>query len=219
MKKVLLSVSLLLFTAVVFVPHANASIDNPWERVWNAIEHLRDQIRALHLTPGPEGPAGPAGQTGATGPQGPQGLQGLPGADGAPGVAGFAGEPGATGSVGLAGEPGAIGPIGPQGLQGIQGPAGSGSGSVALDRARTYKTTVTTVVPAHFNNDAVAACNDENDVLLSGGASGFYYPANITITRSEAFPFTLRQTWVVSALNTSASDINLTAFAFCYRVD
>lgn len=81
------------------------------------------------------------------GPQGPQGPQG---------------ERGPIGPQGIQGE------VGPMGPQGPQGPAGSGG--VARDQIYQNISTFTAVPGA--GNPGVeieAACNDSNDVMLSGG--------------------------------------------------
>lgn len=97
--------------------------------------------------PGATGPAGPAG------PQGPKGEAGLDGADGAPGAQGPAGP---MGLQGPAGQPGAQGPAGQKGADGLSLTKGSlytrSSGLAAAD--------------------AIAYCDDENDIVLTGTCTG-----------------------------------------------
>jgi hypothetical protein len=102
---------------------------------------------------GAEGPTGPAGPAGPTGPAGPQGLQGLPGLDGAPG---------ATGPAGPAGP---AGPEGPEGPEGPQGPPGAvGQDGLPRSKADVYMNSTDYGASQNW-----AYCNDENDILLTGG--------------------------------------------------
>lgn len=118
---------------------------------------------------GPEGPAGPKGSKGDPGPQGPsgdgQGPAGPQGPTGAQGPAGVAGPTGATGPQGASGPTGAQGPVGPMGPAGPKGATGPG-----MSRAKSYEVVVTVTTGAFSGNTAyaVAACNDVDDILLSG---------------------------------------------------
>jgi hypothetical protein len=99
---------------------------------------------------GAEGPPGPAGPAGPTGPAGPQGLQGLPGLDGAPGATGPSGPPG---------------PEGPEGPEGPQGPPGTdGQDGLPRSKADVYMNSTANGAPQNR-----VYCNDENDILLTGG--------------------------------------------------
>lgn len=95
MKKTILLLSLVL-SIFLFAGITRAADDSsPWNRVWEAIEVVQNQIISLQgqvddieLIPGPVGPQGPIGETGPVGPQGPQGIQGVPGPTGPAGSAG-----------------------------------------------------------------------------------------------------------------------------------
>lgn len=134
---------------------------------------------------------GPPGETG------PQGEPGLPG------------DPGPMGLQGLQGE---VGPQGPQGIQGIQGPSGTG-----LDKTRMYRTS-SAFVPVPFGpvTTAEATCNDNNDILISGGFWGSH--GGIITTASFPNPSFPLPTWTVGA-TTVGADGSIQAIAYCYRVD
>lgn len=167
---------------------------NPFTPLWDAIQELQGQIDNIELTSGPQG---------ETGPQGPQGITGLQGEPGPQG------EPGAMGLQGLTGN------TGPQGLQGIQGPPGpSGTG---LDKTRMYRT-ISAFVPVPFGpvTTAEATCNDNNDILISGGFWGSH--GGIITTASFPNPSFPLSTWTVGA-TTVGADGSIQAIAYCYRVD
>ncbi len=118
--------------------------------------------------PGVPGAAGPAGPAGAQGPKGE------PGIDGVDGAAGPAGPAGPQGPAGPKGEPGAQGPAGPKGADGKDG------FSLTKGSLYTRSTNLTSGV-------AIAQCDDENDIALTGncvgqgifwGAIGVYQPTN-----------------------------------------
>lgn len=76
----------LIFLTVLFlvgVKTVNAADENPWDRVWNAIAGLQNQINNI-----PAGPQGPQGEPGPQGEQGPQGIQGPRGFQGEQGLPG-----------------------------------------------------------------------------------------------------------------------------------
>lgn len=84
---------------------------------------------------------GPRGDTGPAGPTGPAG------ADGARGLQGAQGAPGQTGMAGA---------------DGMQGPIGGG---LYVSKASVYCNEAS----PPGTNQAVASCNDANDLLVSGG--------------------------------------------------
>lgn len=97
-KKVLLFIAtfivLLGLARVSFA--ANDHMGTPFDRLWDAINELRDQIANLNLIPGPPGPAGP---TGVPGPSGEPGAAGIPGPTGEPGPSGAPGPAGGFGAT------------------------------------------------------------------------------------------------------------------------
>lgn len=112
------------------------------------------------------------------GPEGPQGEQGMPGPQGIPGPTGADGQQGPVGPAGATGpqgQPGSQGPTGQMGPQGIQGPPGA-TGPVgpagSLTKGQVYvKTQVqpSPIADGYYNLDL--ACDDANDVILSGGCA------------------------------------------------
>jgi hypothetical protein len=158
-----------------------------------------DQLLSWNVG-GTPGPQGPAGEQGLTGPQGPVGPQGLPGNDGAPGANGLQGPVGATGP---------------------QGP--SGSGGTGMSRSNTYKVTASVVIESGRLGEVLVACNDENDILLSGGYEAPFF--DMDVYRSDPLPYFAIQSYVVSARNSTdflthiPSPGTLKATALCYRVD
>lgn len=119
-------------------------------------------------------PPGVQGQKGDAGPPGPQGPKGQPGLDGADGKQGIAGVAGPQGPAGPAGQPGQPGVQGPKGADGKDG--------VSLTKAKLY--TRSTNLTAGV---AIAYCDDENDIALTGscvgqatfwGSIGVYQPTN-----------------------------------------
>ena len=104
-------------------------------------------------------PPGVQGQKGDAGPAGPQGPKGEPGLDGADGKSGAQGPAGAMGPQG---------PAGPAGQPGAQGPKGAdGKDGISLTKANLY--TRSTNLTAGV---AIAYCDDENDIALSGSCVG-----------------------------------------------
>lgn len=161
---------------------------NPFTPLWDAIQGLQDQIDTLALIPGPQGETGPQGEPGLQGEPGPMGLQGL------------------TGNTG------AQGPQGLQGIQGLPGPSGTG-----LEKTRTYRT-LSAMIPVPFGPVTVAeaACNDSNDILISGG----FWSSHGSIITTASFPnpqFAL-PTWTVGATTVGAPG-EMMAIAYCYQVD
>jgi hypothetical protein len=132
---------------------------------------------------------------GGTGPAGPQGPQGPAGPQGPQGPAG---------------------PQGPQGIQGPQGPAGTGAGS-GLDRSRVYQRFAQVDVSFGPSVIAEAYCDDNNDVLLTGGSS----VSHLDIRVFGSYPQPLAQPfagWLVSATSVGAPG-TVTAVAVCLSVD
>lgn len=191
--------AVMLFAGSIQVTNAGNQ-SNPFRSLWKAVQRLQDQINNIELIPGPPGEAGPQGQPG------PMGLQGLTGNTGPQGPAGINGT---NGIDGVNGAPG------PQGLQGIQGPTGpSGTG---LDKARMYRTQ-SAMIPVPFGPVTVAeaACDDGNDILISGGFWGSH--GSIITTASFPNPFFPLPTWTVGATTVGAPG-EMMAVAYCYRVD
>jgi len=101
--------------------------------------------------------------SGTTGPQGPQGEKG---------------DTGATG---------AQGPAGPQGVAGAQGPAGMNGatgGGLYVSRQSAYCHDV--LAPAN-SYEASAACDDQNDLLITGGCydAAPFAPAGTILQRNH----------------------------------
>lgn len=103
--------------------------------------------------PGVPGMTGPAGPAGAQGPKGDAGIDGADGKNGAPGIQG---PQGPMGQQGVPGQPGAQGPKGADGKDGI---------SLTKSALYTRSTNLTAGV-------AIALCDDENDIALSGSCVG-----------------------------------------------
>lgn len=177
-------VSLLIVVSLTFSSVASAAGgESPLERIWGAINDLREQVANIELTPGPEGPQGEPGVAGPAGPQGPLGLQG------------------------------------PQGIQGLTGPQGlpGPAGTGGVSKTQFYRT-ISAAVPVIPGPVAVAeaTCNDNDDILISGGFSASH--GGIVTTASfpnQSFPL---PTWTVGAVTTGAVG-EVTAVAYCYRVD
>lgn len=91
--------------------------------------------------------------TGCTGTQGPQGEQGPAGPQGPTGPQGPQGPQGAQGAQGLVGMAGPEGPQGPMG------------GGLYVSKAAVYCKEVS----PPGTSAAIAACNDANDLLVTGG--------------------------------------------------
>ncbi len=104
----------------------------------------------------PPGVPGAAGPAGPVGPQGPKGEPGLNGIDGKPGAAGAQG---------------AVGPKGDVGPQGPAGPAGA-PGKDGKDGLSITKNSLYTVSTGLIAGSAIAYCEDENDIVLSGSCVG-----------------------------------------------
>lgn len=99
--------------------------------------------------------------SGITGPQGPQG------------------EKGDTGATGAQGPAGAQGPVGPQGPAGMTGATGGG---LYVSRQSAYCKDG----PAVGNTyEASAACDDQNDLLITGGCYDTSAPAGVYPQRSH----------------------------------
>ena len=82
---------------------------------------IREAIKNIELTPGPQGEQGlqgEKGEQGEVGPQGPQGEKGDTGETGPQGPQGEVGPQGPQGEVGPQGPQGEVGPQGPQGEKG-----------------------------------------------------------------------------------------------------
>lgn len=193
MKKFIASLAVmsLLGVTVVSVPVASAAReDRSLPGAWAIILILQGQINQLKSKL--DRVIGMGGIPGPQGPVGPQGPQGP------------------------AGPQGGTGAIGPQGPQGIPGPAGTGGAGIT--RAGMYKRDVTVSVPAGTVGEAVIACDDENDVMLSGGYDTGS-AVRMNVYRTEGLPFFARQTWVIDALNEDRDSAHdLTAFIICIAV-
>ncbi len=109
---------------------------------------IREAIKNIELTPGPQGeqglqgekgpqgevgPQGPQGEKGDTGETGPQGPQGEVGPQGPQGETGPQGPQGEVGPQGPQGEKGDTGETGPQGPQGPKGEPGESADISALE--------------------------------------------------------------------------------------
>lgn len=145
----------------------------------------------------PPGVAGAQGPAGPAGPQGPKGEAGLDGADG---------KNGAAGPTGPMGPQGPVGPAGPMGQQGQPGPKGvDGKDGLSISKGSLY-VSVSGLAAA----DAIAYCNDENDIVLSGtctgqgifwGVIGPYQPANPD----------MKSGWECKASNVGGNPVSSTA--------
>lgn len=123
---------------------------------------------------------------------------------------------GPEGPQGPQGEMGPIGPQGPQGEQGLQGepgPAGAG-----IDRSMVYRNFTDLVPVPGVGNPAVMAeigCQDDNDVLLSGG----FWRAHVDIEILSSYPnLGVTQSWQVWAISNGAAG-SVQAVAECLRVE
>lgn len=119
----------------------------------------KDGISAVCVNDLNSCPPGVQGQKGDAGPAGPQGAKGEPGLDGAAGKAGPAGVMGPQGPVGP------VGPVGPQGTPGAKGVDGKDGNSLTKSNLYTRSTGLVTGV-------AVAYCDDESDIALTGSCVG-----------------------------------------------
>lgn len=181
---------------VSFAPIAKA--DEPAGAAGQAVNGGSASCACEPGAKGDTGDQGPAGPQGAPGKDGTSAVcvndlnscpPGVPGAAGPAGPAGAQGPRGEAGLDGLDGKPGAQGPMGPAGQAGPQGPAGpagpkgaDGKNGLAITKGSLY-TTSSGLVAA----DAIAYCEDENDIVLTGtcvgqgvlwGIIGPYLPTN-----------------------------------------
>jgi len=120
----------------------------PFEKIWNALLDLQNQISHIQLIPGPKGDTGPAG---------PQGIQG---------------EVGPMGPAGPQGSQGIQGEVGPMGPQGPQGPAGNPTGGIS--GYEVIEVINTTSIGPGMNANAYAPCPAGKKVL--GGGAGVNNP-------------------------------------------
>lgn len=142
----------------------------------------------------PPGVAGAVGPAGPAGPQGPKGEAGLDGADGAPGVQGPAGPMGPQGPAGPAGQPGTPGAVGPKGADGT-----------SITKSSLY-TRSSGLAAA----DAIAYCDDENDVVLTGSCTGqgvFWAVIGPYLTTNPDF----KSGWECKVSNVGGNPVSATA--------
>lgn len=173
------------------------------------------------------GPKGDQGIQGPAGPQGPAGKDGVsavcvndlnscpPGVPGATGPQGPVGPQGPKGEAGLDGADGAQGPAGPMGPAGPQGPTGQPgpkgeTGAPGKDGLSITKSSIYTTSSGLAAADAIAYCNDENDIVLTGtcvgqgvfwGTIGAYQPTNTE----------LKSGWECKASNVGGNPVSATA--------
>ncbi len=133
---------------------------------------------------------------------------------------GGAGATGATGATGLAGVTGATGPMGPMGLgaTGVAGATGAtGPAGGSMTKGDVYRVIADVTVPEGpgLAVDAIAFCNDTNDVLLGGG----FYRSHLGIEVFSSYPNPGHATanWFVSATSTGAAGM-AQAIALCLNV-
>jgi len=171
---------------------------------------------------GPQGPAGPAGTSGALGPTGEpgalgqQGEQGEQGQQGVPGEIGPTGLPGSPGVKGDKGDPGATGQ---PGAQGAVGPAGKDGISITKDQV--YRRDVTGGPGTSYINLVTALCDDENDVLLTGGCAAsptVAIRAFAPITQSVPDTFKFKVGYGCGPYNTLGPNEQLVATVICLDV-
>lgn len=105
--------------------------------------------------------------SGTAGPQGPQGPKGD------------------TGPQGLKGDTGMVGPKGDTGLTGMQGPVGGG---LYVSRSNAY---CNEAAPAASSGSAVAQCNTQRDLVITGGCSAGTAPAGTILIAN--YPSVLAQ--------------------------
>lgn len=173
------------------------------------------------------GQDGLPGTPGATGAEGAKGDKGDPGPAGPQGPQGPKGEPGpATGVEGPQGPAGPQGPQGPQGFQGVPGPQGpQGPAGGGMTKAGIY--TVTTnfsIVPGGGKAEAIAECDDKNDVAVTGmcmtqNSNGAQYNSRPFIywsgARNEA---NLKSNWVCGAESMGGASGAVLASVTCLTV-
>lgn len=158
--------------------------------------------------PGATGATGPKGDPGPQGPQGPQGVKGDPGeAQGVPGPQGPAGPQGAQG---------------PQGVAGPQGPAGP-TGTITKGQVYTISTNWS-IVPGGGKSEAIAQCDDANDIALTGtcmtqNSNGAAYQGRPFIFWSGARnPGNTKSDWVCGAESTNGASGAVMATVVCLLV-
>lgn len=163
----------------------------------NSVGKAQLKSGALKGAKGEKGDTGAQGATGATGAQGPQGEQGPAGAQGPAGPAGSNGAPGADGQDGVVGN------------------------------VIHWSKTIT--IPAHSYGEVLADCEDPantaatgDEVAIGGGyrvnpynSSGVQIIDNHNDMSGTA---EAASRWMVSANNTSDSDIQLRANVVCLSV-
>ena len=129
--------------------------------------------------------------------------------------AGPQGEQGPIGPQGPQGEQGPIGPEGPKGDNGEQGPAGpAGSG---IDKNDVYQVVTRSMIDPGQYVHMEAPCEDDNDVLLSGGF--FMRFPNIHVVQSDGRPYYTPAAWYVDAYNDGDRRTQIAATAHCLRVE
>jgi hypothetical protein len=182
-------------------------------------KRVASELAAADRDAGLHGPAGPVG------PPGPQGLVGEAGPAGPPGPSG------PQGPVGPRGEPGTEGPRGPQGVQGLQGPQGIQGPQGAIgsagppgppggyaDKEDLVRREARVSAAAGIAASAVATCDHETDLVITGGCSADpMWMAQLI--NSKPFGMTSKRTaggWRCDYRNTSPkSEIEITAEVFC----
>lgn len=140
---------------------------------------------------------------------------------------GPAGPKGDTGAQGPKGDTGPAGPTGAMGAMGAPGATGATGGGLYVDRSSAYCKEVLGRSDAPL---AEASCDDQNDLLITGGCSSGTAPAGTILTNnrpnsSSLGPLTSTPgTWVCSwnfasgVTPMNASDFGGKATICCIRV-
>jgi hypothetical protein len=119
------------------------------------------------------------------------------------------------GPQGIQGEKGDKGDTGTQGVQGIQGLPGA---NALVNKSRIYTNTSDPVSPDEFTTIVEAFCNDDNDVVVSGGyikdrSPNLEVVSNYSITRLSG-----NSSWAVGAYSTNGR-WPIQATVSCLQVD
>jgi len=134
--------------------------------------------------------------------------QAFSGDRGPEGEAGDPGDPGPEGERGPQGDPGMPGQVGPQGERGPSG---------VFDAADIYTNIAIKPAPANVDIDAVASCDDANDVLISGGCLVTSSEAVVVATFPEDVEPGEPQVWVCRGRHQSVSG-EIRSWARCLDV-
>lgn len=171
---------------------------------------------ALPGSPGSQGEPGAQGPAGAMGPAGPQGPKGDTGSPGPAGI-GVKGDQGDQGPAGPMGPQGPQGAQGPPGIQGPQGPAGASGASIT--RASVYTRGASCAQPLSGIVTCEVACDDANDVLLSGACVTSGIGLDLTDTANPYQGGTIAQYHCAGRTNASYSGgAEVRAYARCLMV-